>query len=557
VQDGPVEVVVDAASVRGELSRPWRSIGFDEINWTYTPSGRELLAALGQLGDGPYLVRSHYMFCSGSGFGLPHWGAGNVYHERADGSWFADFRILDRVYDAVVEAGHRPLVELGFTPRALVPPEAAGRFAFEPGSPTQYSAYEAGLWSYPPRSLQRWAELVQATVEHCAGRYGQARVAEWVFECWNEPDIGYWRGTPDEYCELYEATARAVKAGSAQASVGGPATTGDVVPDGPVAARGPAFLESFLEHCIARNAPLDFVSFHTKGSFFRPVRTYLPHGAPAPARQSPSTPKMLREIDRGLRLVGERPALGDLPCLIDECDPSVPAHYGRYDNPNFDFRNTEYYPVFQCNLMKKLIDLEALAGRVIGAATAWAFYVEAERCFEGTRSLATYGGLAKPVLNAYRMLARLGRWRLAASSGAASTVASLLEQPSAPEEVDVLAARAEDGRCDILVWRHRDDQHDAPRDERSVRLHVRGLDDGRAVAVRQWRIDHRHSNSYRRWQELGSPDYPDQDQLDELRAVSGLERFGPERAVVPEDGAAVLELSLPLPAVSLVEIAAT
>ena len=53
--------------------------------------------------------------------GFPHWGAGNVYHERADGTPYFDFQLLDRVYDTVVEAGHVPIVELGFTPRARVP----------------------------------------------------------------------------------------------------------------------------------------------------------------------------------------------------------------------------------------------------------------------------------------------------------------------------------------------------------------------------------------------------------------------------------------------------
>ena len=37
----------------------------------------------------------------------------------------------------------------------------------------------------------------------------------------------------------------------------------------------------------------------------------------------------------------------------------MPAHYGRYDNANYDFQNTEYYPVFQVKLMKKILDLNA------------------------------------------------------------------------------------------------------------------------------------------------------------------------------------------------------
>ena len=60
--------------------------------------------------------------------------------------------------------------------------------------------------------------------------------------------------------------------------------------------------------CADRDLPVDFVSFHTKGSHFTPWRTYGPIGAPAPEPQSPSTPKMLREIDRALGVIEESPS---------------------------------------------------------------------------------------------------------------------------------------------------------------------------------------------------------------------------------------------------------
>jgi xylan 1,4-beta-xylosidase len=549
---GGAEVVVDAAAVEGELTRLWTSIGYDEINWTYTPRGAGLLATLGSLGDGPYLVRSHYMFTSGTAMGLPHWGAGNVYHERADGTPSFDFQVLDRAYDAVVEAGHIPIVELGFTPRALVPDNAAQRFAFQPGSPTQYSEYEAGWWSFPPKSLARWAELVAATAEHCARRYGRARVADWRWEVWNEPDIGYWRGTVGEYLHLYRASAEAVRSVIPDGRVGGPATTGDLLPVAGLPAKGPEFLGAFLDFCAGRSVPLDFVTFHTKGAYFRPWRSYLPPGQVCEP-QSPSMVKMLREVRHALRQVAARPGLAVTECLADECDASVPAHHGRFDNSNFGYRNTEYFPVFQCSLMKKLLDLEEAKAARLRAATAWAFYIEGERCFEGTRSLLTYGGVEKPVLVAYRMLGRLGRWRLRASSTAAWPVRLIDEAESVPEEVDVLAARSDDGRVTALVWRHDDDQHRACAGGRPVRVTVRGLGDG-PVLVRHWRLDATHANSYRAWQALGAPDYPGQREIEEMADQGRLDLFEPERLEVPDQGEVTVGLSLGLPSVSLLEL---
>jgi xylan 1,4-beta-xylosidase len=559
---GPVRVDVDASAVEGELTRLWTSIGYDEINWTYTPRGRDVLATLAGFGDGPYLIRSHYMFSSGTGMGLPHWGAGNVYHERADGTPWFDFQLLDRAYDTLVEMGHVPIVELGFTPRALVPAGAAQRFAFQAGSPTQYSEYEAGWWSFPPKSLTRWAELVSATAEHYARRYGKARVADWYWEVWNEPDIGYWRGSVEEFLQLYRVSAEAVRSVLPDARVGGPATTGDLTPVAGLSAQGPDFLDSFLDFCTGQTGqsgqtvPLDFVTFHTKGAYFQPWRSYLPPGELS-APQSPSMVKMLREIRHALRQVAARPGLAGIECLADECDASVPAHHGRYDNANFAYRNTEYFPVFQCSLMKKLLDLDQAAdeGSVarLRAATAWAFYIEGERCFEGTRSLVTYGGIEKPVLNAYRLLSRLGGLRLRATSSAAWPVRLIDEARSVPEEVDVLAAKSEDGAVTALVWRHDDDQHRGQQAGRPVRVTIRGLDAG-PVLVRQWRIDSAHGNTYQAWQALGAPDYPSQAEIEQVADAGRLRLFEPERLELPSDGEVVLDLSLPLPSVSLLEL---
>ena len=188
-------VRVDCAARLGPLRRIWTSFGYDEINWTSTPAGKRALRVIGEFAEQPYYVRSHYIFNSGIGWSLPHWGAGNVYHEDAAGRPFYDFAIADRVYDAVVEAGLRPLVELAFTPRALVPDDAEARFRYEP-SPTQWSPYEAGLWSFPPKDYGKWAGLVRALVEHCVARYGAAHVQGWLWELWNEPDILYCVGRP-------------------------------------------------------------------------------------------------------------------------------------------------------------------------------------------------------------------------------------------------------------------------------------------------------------------------------------------------------------------------
>ncbi|MFD1717685.1 GH39 family glycosyl hydrolase [Georgenia deserti] len=532
-------VRVDAGADLGELTRLWESIGYDEFNWTYTPTGRRLLGTFGEMTSTGFHVRPHYVFCSGSGFAIPHWGNGNVYHEGPDGQPAYDFTMVDQAYDAIVEAGHHVLVELAFTPRDLLPEEAA-ELTVTP-SPTVYSNYEAGAWAYPPRDYERWGDLVRAHVRHCRERYGDDEVGTWLWELWNEPDIFYWRGTPQQFYELYSVTAAAVRDAMPAAKVGGPAVTG----------AGVEFLRGFLQHARDHGDPLDFVSFHTKGSAFTPWRVYGPTGGEAPEQQSPSSTKMLFEVRRMLRVMGEFAEYRDLPAIVDECDAGVPAHYSAYDNANFGFQNTEYYPVFQVKLMKKLLDVNDSEPARVAEATSWSFYFEAERYFEGTRAFLTAGGVEKPLLNGYRALAHLGRTRVGAVSDAAQEIPPLDDTSGASmaEEVDTLAARSDDGAVSVLVWRHTDDQYRSDDVDADVTVSVAGLT-GR-YRLRHLRIDAEHSNAHTVWKRLGSPQVPSEEELALIRSRQGLEEYEPSRTVTASDGAVDLRVRLPLPSVSL------
>jgi xylan 1,4-beta-xylosidase len=354
-------VRVDAARRLGPLRRIWTSIGYDEINWTYTRRGQALYATLRELAEAPYHVRNHNALTSGNGLSEPARGSTNVYQERPDGSAFYDFAILDRVHDTITDAGFRPIVELGFLPYALVPvtAEAAG-WRRDVGRET----YETdGLWKHPPRDYARWGELVYRVVRHCVERHGRRVVEGWHFEVWNEPNIeNYWRGSFEDYCRLYDhAVAGAVRA-LPSVRIGGPATTGPAEP----AAR--EYLSRFLEHCLAgRNAVtgatgtrVDFVSFHTKGAHYAPRRIYDRQGPVA--RQAPSSASMLADIRAGLETLAAFPALAGRPVLVDECDPAVGTIYGVHDNPSFVVTNTEYYPTFLCALIRRVLDLDAAFG---------------------------------------------------------------------------------------------------------------------------------------------------------------------------------------------------
>ncbi|HET7768642.1 MAG TPA: glycoside hydrolase [Chloroflexota bacterium] len=560
-------ITVDAKRPLGPLPRPWTTFGYDELNWTYTPRGKRALKAFAQFAERPYHVRAHNLLTSGRGFSWPHWGSGNVYHEDAAGNPYYDWTTVDLVFDAYREVGFKPLVELGFTPKPLVPDGPESELPFT-RSPSQYGPYEAYQWSLPPKDYAKWEELMFQLARHCVERYGADEVATWYWELWNEPDITYWRGTVEQFCDLYDRTVAGLSRALPGILVGGPAVTGGE--------RAVRFMETFLAHCATKQTRLDFITFHTKGSAFG--RSYAPLSDDGARfdwgpndetkgrvpRRSPSRKKMLSEIRAHLRAAARHPQFRNLPVIVDECDPCVPAHFSRYDDPNFGFRNTSYYPTIMASVFKRLMDLnESLPDAPdVTLATAWSFYFEGERFFEGFREFFTAENVELPVLNGYRLLGKLGGTRLALTSDATWDINTLDALPGpeqdngrlADQEVDGLAAIDEQtGAVTVALWFHADDQYAAaPAAAVTLALHRLPFDPARAT-VRHWRIDETHSNAHTVWQQMGRPQDPTPEQLAALKARQGLEE-GEVVQLTPAGDGAQVRLHLPLHSLSLLEV---
>jgi xylan 1,4-beta-xylosidase len=159
------------------------------------------------------------------------------------------------------------------------------------------------------------------------------------------------------------------------------------------------------------------------------------------------------------------------------------------------------------------------------------------------------------VLNAYRMLGRLGDTRVAADSTRAWSLERLDDgEVGMPEEIDALATTGPGGGVSILVWRHADDQYATDPRDADVTLRVERLPANGPVRVQHTRIDARHSNSHTVWRSLGAPQDPSQAQLRAIHERQGLERLEPDRTASVQDGVLTLRIALPLPSASLIEI---
>jgi glycosyltransferase involved in cell wall biosynthesis len=169
--------------------------------------GRKLLSEISALSPVPVYVRVHSLLVTGDGQPAYKWGSTNAYTEDASGKPVYDWTITDRIFDTYIERKMKPLVQIGFMPEALSSHPQPYRHHWKPGD--NYNDIYTG-WAYPPKDYTKWAELVYQWVTHCVQKYGRAEVESWLWEVWNEPNIGYWKGTPEEFHKLYDYSADAV-----------------------------------------------------------------------------------------------------------------------------------------------------------------------------------------------------------------------------------------------------------------------------------------------------------------------------------------------------------
>jgi xylan 1,4-beta-xylosidase len=532
----PVSIQVHAGVSIGPYTPIWNYFGADEPNFLYAPNGRKLLGELAALSPVPVYFRPHNLFTTGNGEGSLKWGSTNVYTERPDGTPVYDFTLTDRIFDALMAAHVRPLVEIGFMPQALSTHPEPYRHTFPKGD------VFTG-WTYPPKDEARWSKLVEAYATHLRERYG-SQTDSWLWEVWNEPDIGYWHGTPAEYDRLYDLSAAAIRKVLPKARVGGPEATG-------ISDHSEVFLRQFLEHCAhgvnaatgTTGAPLDFISYHPKGK---------PTFVDGHVVMSVGT--QLRAVERGMQVVASYPEWRHTPILLGESDPEGCAACQGSQN---GYRNGPLYGASMAEATLRTYELARQYGVTVEGAVTWAFEFEDQPAFAGFRELAT-NGIDKPVLNVFRMFGMLGApgldnwggWLATESSGALPLDDVVKNSVAGPPDVNAVATR--NGReVDVLLWNYHD--ADVPAPPAGIHLTVDGLH-GRTVVAAEFRMDATHSNAYRAWQQMGSPAHPAAEQILQLEKAGALEQSVPDHPIPVRAGVAGIDLEIPRQGVVLVRL---
>jgi xylan 1,4-beta-xylosidase len=539
-QQDTLLIGVDARKNTGPLKPIWAWFGYDEPNYTYMKDGKKLLTEIAALSKVPVYVRVHSLLVTGDGTAALKWGSTNAYTEDASGNPVYSWTIIDKIFDTFIERGMKPIAQIGFMPEALSVKPSPYRHHWQPDN--QYGDIFTG-WAYPPKDYQKFAALVYEWVKHSVARYGKAEVESWYWELWNEPNIGYWKGTTEEYIKLYDYTADAVKRALPTARIGGPEVTG---PNWDVSAK---FFKTFLDHVVSgknyatgkTGAPLDVITFHAKGA---------PKVVNGVVQMNMAA--QLRDIDKGFEIVASYPSLKKLPVIIGESDPEGCTACSEAFHPANAYRNGTMYSSYTAASFARKYDLAAARGINLAGAVTWAFEFEDQPWFAGFRDLAT-NGVDKPVLNVFRMFGLMQGNRLEVSGATNYNYRQILDSSVRGAKRDINAlATGDEHSVSVMVWNYHDDNI-IPAQSSPVKIKVKGLPATR-VLLKHYRIDATHSNAYEAWKKMGSPQHPDASQVAQLESAGQLQLLSSPAWLQPENGEIVVPNDLPGQGVSLLQL---
>ena len=250
------------------------------------------------------------------------------------------------------------------------------------------------------------------------------------------------RGRPEDFFKLHDVAIAAVRRALPTARVGGP----------DVAGAGGEFMDGFLQHVIGRDQLRD-----RRRSARPPTSSrFMPRASRAfvdgHVRMGIST--HLKEVDDGFQKIAAVPALAAKPIVIGESDPEGCA---ACPGPQNAYRNGTMYSSYTAASFARIWELARQRHVNLEGVLSWAFEFENQPWFAGYRQLAT-NGVNLPVLNVFRLFARLGPERVAADSSAAGAArADPAEGVRGETDVGTLATRPPNGSVAVLIWNYHDD----------------------------------------------------------------------------------------------------
>ena len=400
-----------------------------------------------------------------------------IYGEDKHGNPVYNFSYVDQIYDGLLAAHVKPFIELSFMPYKLAGSQMLQSFWYHPNVS-------------PPKDYAIWDDMITQFTKHLVARYGEDEVASWYFEVWNEPNLDFWVGAPRQksYFELYDHTARAVKSVSQRLRIGGPATA------------QAAWIPEMIQHADKVHVPLDFVSTHVYGNDTADNVLGTNENIPRDQMVCRAVKKVNQEIKAS--------AHPDMPLIWSEYNAA-------YDNEVAVTDSAYMGPwlattIAQCDGLTRMMSL-------------WTFSDVFEEQgvvktpFYGGFGLIAAGNIPKASFYAMDLLHHLGNQRLENANP------------------NLLVTKAGDGSLVLAAWNIVNPGSTGS--PKSMTLQFKNVKANAQASIS--RVDQAHGDTLTLWQKMGSPQYPTQSQLEQLRKQSQL---GQPESKALSNGTLTLEL---------------
>ncbi|HEY4355101.1 MAG TPA: glycosyl hydrolase family 39 [Acidobacteriaceae bacterium] len=422
---------------------------------------------------------------------------------KANDNSVYNFSYIDEIYDGLLAHHIRPFVEMSFMPKKMA------------ADPNLLHAFWYKQNVSPPKDYAVWDGMIRAFAAHLVQRYGIGEVSQWKFEVWNEPNLDFWGGQPRQqtYWDLYDHTARDIKAVSPRLQIGGPSTA------------QAAWVDAFLAHVKAENVPVDFVSTHVYAND-KAEDVFGTH------EEIPRDKMVWRSVMKVHEQI-KNSAYPNIPLIFSEYNASYA------NEPNVT--DSTYMGPWMANNIR-------LCDGLTESMSYWSFSDVFEE--QGVVRSPFYGGfglvaadhIPKPALNIFHALHMLGEKRIAVSSESA------------------LATTRAHGGLAVALWDYAPPtgtgatytKPSGPAGHpKTFELELRDVPQGAAVEI--WRVDDDHGNAVKAFDAMGRPagDLTPQ-QVAQLQAAGAMApaehahlSHGKLSITVPAHGLAVVLLGKP------------
>ena len=363
-----------------------------------------------------------------------------------------------------------------------------------------------------PEQAHAWKDLVRELALHYEARYGQEEVRSWLFETWNEPDIGFWKQSVEAFLVYYDACSEGLREADPELIFGGPGTCQGLSDT----------LKALLAHCDSgtnyftgeKGVRLQFISVHEKGVHSHPEDI------------QPNTVGIIERETEIINYIKENhPRLAKLPFANDECDPQV--GWGTIHT----WRALPYYGAIASKMLNQHIegiaDAQGMTYGLLsndngflgtwGHRTHLARFAEFDHIDHGQASdfrdaprntedprRRKFELIKKPVFTVMGLFSVLGDQRVKHSGTAGWQ-----------DDLGVIPTRSGDDQIAVLIYNSSDVIHKSG--SVPIRLELKGLPFHKPMLA-LYRLDEQHGNPFRVWEGQGAPKAPTAAQYAAMRA---------------------------------------